>query len=310
MLFEGYDDPLIKVASEVLGTYPFTKFGYFYGRNGTSMEQYNIYTGSQGNSDKFTVIEKYRNKTKMEVWDGDECNAVRGTDGSSYPPFLDKSRSLQLFAADMCRVMDLVYKETGEFYGHPTYEFELSPDTFDNGATNPKNKCFCSGGHCLKPGAFNLSQCTFGAPLALSYPHYYNADPSYLENIEGLHPNPQQHASYFFLEPLVSFPMNVSAKFQLNAMLERIPHFSFFDHLPDMLFPLVWFEEKGQMTEKIVGEFESQLYKPFFYVRIGVYCLIGVGATLGISAVLLFVVARKQRSDSHEFNHSNSHPNC
>lgn len=31
MLFEGYDDPLIKVAHEILGVYPFTKFGYLVG---------------------------------------------------------------------------------------------------------------------------------------------------------------------------------------------------------------------------------------------------------------------------------------
>lgn len=308
MLFEGYDDPLIKLAADVLGTTPYDRFGYFYGRNATPQEEYNIFTGAQGNSAKFTIIEKYRNKTSMDVWGNRECNRVRGTDGSSYPPFLDKAKPLELFAADMCRIMKLEFKEMAEMYGVPAYEYQLSPDTFDNGIRNPENKCYCPDGHCLKYGAFNLSRCAFGAPLALSFPHYYDADPSYLARIDGLSPNRRQHASTFFLEPMISFPMNVSAKFQLNAMLQRIPRFSFFDEMPDMLFPLVWFEERGQMTEEIVGQFENMLYKPFSYARIFAYFLVGVGTVLGLAALTYFVVARKQRSQSHSLQPRNQ--NC
>ncbi|GAB6025711.1 scavenger receptor class B, member [Chamberlinius hualienensis] len=305
VLFEGYDDPIITIAKQILGRFPFDKFGYFYGRNGSTTEEYNIYTGNGGNMHRFTIIEKYRNKTKLDTWDGEECNEVRGTDGSTHPPFLDQSRKLEIFTGDFCRVMEIGFKEVTNYHGLPAYTFELKRENFDNGTKIAKNKCYCLDGYCLKSGAINMSRCLMGgAPLALSMPHFYTADPEYLDSIQGLNPNPALHSSYFVLEPVSAFPLKTSAKFQLNVMIERIPNFSFFDKLPNMMFPLLWFEEKSEMTEELVHLYDNQLYQPLYYAHVSAYSLIGVGATFGVAAVLYFAIARKQKMDSHQLNNN------
>ena len=52
---------------------------------------------------------------------------------------------------------------------------------------NEENSCYCVDGFaCLKSGVLNMGPCKrtpdrpLGAPLALSYPHFYEADPHYL----------------------------------------------------------------------------------------------------------------------------------
>lgn len=41
-----------------------------------------------------------------------------------------------------------------------------------------------------------------GAPVVLSFPHFYFADPSYLNAVEGLHPNSSIHSFHIDVEPV------------------------------------------------------------------------------------------------------------
>ena len=91
-----------------------------------------------------------------------------------------------------------------------------------------------------------------GAPLALSYPHFYmvglqsracksrplskyppldssfssfkcigQADPWYLNSVEGLKPEKEKHEFYVDIAPKFGFPLAIRPKFQLNAIIER-----------------------------------------------------------------------------------------
>jgi hypothetical protein len=55
---------------------------------------------------------------------------------------------------------------------------------------NEENRCYClkeEGFKCLKSGVLNMAPCKRtpdmpeGAPLAVSYPHFYQAHPDYLQ---------------------------------------------------------------------------------------------------------------------------------
>lgn len=93
------------------------------------------------------------------------------------------------------------YKRTVTIQGIEGYRYEPGPELFDNGTYNPENKCFCSG-DCVPAGALNVSACRFGAPGFTSYPHFYEADPSYRDSIEGMKPDPKKHEVYIVLEPV------------------------------------------------------------------------------------------------------------
>lgn len=62
----------------------------------------------------------------------------------------------------------------------------------------------------------------FGAPAFISYPHFYLADSSYREGIEGMHPNKTLHQFSISLEPHTGIPLQVNAEMQINIYIEPI----------------------------------------------------------------------------------------
>ena len=62
-----------------------------------------------------------------------------------------------------------------------------------------------------------------GAPIALSFPHFYQADPSYVEAVVGLKPNKSLHQFYMDVEPTLGFPLAIRPRFQLNVVIRNDP---------------------------------------------------------------------------------------
>lgn len=125
--------------------------------------------------------------------------------------------------------------------GLPVYKYIFKNDTLDNGANNPENKCFCRKNKCLKSGLIDVTDCYYGKtiniikyllkillhlpiqvmritdiisvknvciflilgfPIVLSYPHFYLADQSLIDAVEGLHPDQNIHETYFLINPV------------------------------------------------------------------------------------------------------------
>lgn len=62
-----------------------------------------------------------------------------------------------------------------------------------------------STGKCLPEGLADVTDCYYGFPIALSYPHFLDANPKLLEEVTGgITPNRSLHESYFYINP-VSF---------------------------------------------------------------------------------------------------------
>lgn len=111
--------------------------------------------------------------------------------------------SILLIYDSFIRFVVFKYKRTVSIQGIEGHRYEPDPETFDNGTSNPENRCFCSG-ECVPSGALNVSLCRLKAPAFASYPHFYQADSSYRDTIEGMKPDPEKHNIYLVLEP-VSF---------------------------------------------------------------------------------------------------------
>lgn len=48
------------------------------------------------------------------------------------------------------------------------------------------------------------------APVYLSYPHFLNGDPSLVDAVEGLKPDPEVHSTFFKIQPKLG--VTLSAK--------------------------------------------------------------------------------------------------
>ena len=100
----------------------------------------------------------------------------------------------------------------------------------DPSKKNPDNACYCmkdEGFSCFKSGVLNLAPCKrtqhlpLGPPIALSYPHFYQADPSYLAAVEGLTPDKERHQIYVDVQPELGLPLAISKRFQLNTIIRK-----------------------------------------------------------------------------------------
>lgn len=231
-LYDGYNDSVltyVKSLDSPLFDIPFNKFGWFVDRNNSWDYDgvFNINTGEKDMSQMGMLREwNYEHKTPFY---SDGCSAINGTTGELWPPKLNASGDLTLFVSDICRSVSLApTDETVERHGVTGSKWIGDYRVFDNGVRYEPNQCFCTADHTecpdLRPGVYNVSDCRFGAPVFISYPHFYLADPSYAEAIDGLNPSKEKHEFSMVLEPNTGIPVEVTARMQLNILLQPVPN--------------------------------------------------------------------------------------
>lgn len=150
------------------------------------------------------TIQKFNRLDRNQHYSG-ECSKLRGSTGELFPPQQARD-SISLFTPDMCRSIPFDYERDVEVHGITGYRFSGGARAVDNGTAYPENKCYSNGDPDgqIPSGVMNISACRYGSPVFMSFPHYFAADPFFLNEVEGLKPNKEKHESYITLEP-VSF---------------------------------------------------------------------------------------------------------
>ncbi|ALC38826.1 santa-maria [Drosophila busckii] len=260
ILFTGYSDAMIDMAiampSGMFGdeiNVPFDKFGWFYTRNGSAdlTGVFNVFTGADEIS-KLGQMHSWNYKTHTGFFESD-CGLVGGSAGEFQPPQAQPGGSVSLFTADLCRSLPLDYVETVQIEGLKGYKFAGGPRSVDNGTLFPENLCYC-GGECSPSGIMNISACRFDSPVFMSYPHFYQADQFYVDQVEGLQPDQQAHEFYMIVAPDTGIPLEVAARFQVNMLVEPIDGISLYTDIPRIFFPLIWFEQKVRITPELADQ--------------------------------------------------------
>jgi hypothetical protein len=207
VLFDGYDDPLLKIvqtAPSLFGTEVHgDKVAWFFNRNGSYHFDgvLNTETGVE-DMKMLGIVRNWNYKEKTDFFEG-ECSKVTGSVGDIFPPVEAKGDKLEMFIPDFCKSLKLDYSEEEDILGIPAYRYEASHTLLDNGTVEPKNHCNC-GGECLPSGVFNISACRYGIPAFISYPHFYKGDPYYLRQVKGLDPASNRHRFDITIEPVSS----------------------------------------------------------------------------------------------------------
>jgi hypothetical protein len=210
VLFEGYSDGLLNLGN-IFETrkVQFDTVGFFVKRNGSDElgGSYEVHTGV-GDMTQFDQVLKFNDLTEFPFNEG-ECKKLKGSAGEFFPPQYPTDQPLYLFTPDMCRSLPYDYEKDIIHRGIQGNRFAAGHRAIDNGALYPENLCYSQG---MPSGVMNISVCNFDQPMFISYPHFYLADPSYVNAIEGLSPNMEKHQSYITLEPKTGITLEVSDK--------------------------------------------------------------------------------------------------
>lgn len=255
ILFSGFHDPVFDRLEEILKVIPqikkmlppgsvMDKFAFFYDRNGTDYVDgvWNMFTGVNNDGARMGQVHSWNYSTQT-VYPG-RCGHIRGGAGEFFPPSETKT-SVSVFSNDLCRTLDFQYSREMSVNGIKSYEYVVDHSLFANSTDNPSNKCFEDGNE-LPSGVFNSSLCRFGAPVFISQPHFFQADPSYLVEIEeGMRPTEAKHGSYIRLEPVAGVPTDVGIRFQVNMYLAPVKGISMLEGVREMMFPVMWQESEA-----------------------------------------------------------------
>ncbi|XP_049883784.1 scavenger receptor class B member 1 [Pectinophora gossypiella] len=243
----GYNDPLVTLAHYFYpkGKRPNSQMGLLLARNGTLDEVSTIYTG-QNSMDRFGYIDKINGLDHLPHWKDRPCNNIRASEGSFFPPRSVTGEDIvHIYDKDLCRVMPLQYRHDVYKDGIQTGMYTPPASTFECADVNADNKCYCQGEKCPPRGLQNISPCQYNAPVYLSFPHFYDADPTLLTHFDGLNPNKQKHETYFMIQPKLGVPLEGFVRVQLNLKVDRAPNIPInnIHRFPDIIFPVMWLEE-------------------------------------------------------------------
>ncbi|XP_021917908.1 scavenger receptor class B member 1-like [Zootermopsis nevadensis] len=264
-------------------------------KNGILRNRVTMYTGKE-DVQMLGVISRFNGEERLHHWSGKDCNRIDGTDGSLFPPNLVKRNStIHVFSGEICRRFPLEYSEDIIAHGRfPALRFRAPRDVFANPDVNPENACYCHPDTetCPPSGIFNASPCAFGAPVMISFPHFYLGDPSLLQTVEGLKPDPQKHYGYLDLHEELGVPLDGKSRFQLNMMVRSSSTLRQLANFKDgSILPIAWFDVG---IEGLPEEIMDLLYHVTFttrHIQLAVQYVL-----LVMSIVLIYVLARSIRS--------------
>nr|XP_030141254.3 scavenger receptor class B member 1 isoform X1 [Taeniopygia guttata]XP_041575336.1 scavenger receptor class B member 1 isoform X1 [Taeniopygia guttata] len=296
-LMWGYDDPLVDAINLIFpGMLPFKgKFGLFMDFNNSNSGLFTVNTGMK-NISQVHMVDSWNGLKMVNYWRSNQCNMINGTAGEMWPPFLSPT-FLDFYSPDACRSLRLVYEQSGEFKGVPTYRFVAPKTLFANGTDYPPNEGFCP---CMQSGILNVSTCRLNAPMFISHPHFYNADPSLVNAVEGLRPNKDQHGLFLDLHPMTGIPMNCSIKLQLNLYIKRVSGITQTGKIKPVVLPLLWFAESGSIEGSVLKQFYTNLVLLPSVLEYLQYTLLGLSAPLIISAAVLMAMRKGSVTESSD----------
>lgn len=218
-----------------------------------------MHTG-EGDISQFGEVKEWNYSPDLPYYTG-SCQEVRGSGGEFYPPEQDQENPITIFNGELCRPLDMYFTEEVNEQGMTLNKYAATPRSFDNGSLYPESRCFSSG-DVVPSGVMNISACRMGAPVFVSFPHFYAADPYFLQFVDGLSPQREKHEFSIAMEPFTAVPITVAARLQVNLLLQPIEYIALFEDVPYMFFPVIWFEQKVTVPDDVSSLIKMAVLAP------------------------------------------------
>ena len=248
----------------------------------------------------------WNGRPDVGLWNSSWANMLNGSDGMQFPPCTRKGDTLFAFYVQLCRSMRLVYDSEYSVYGVHTMRFTHPADLWQNTSVNPANEGFCPNG-CFPSGILDASVCkntpvTVPAIVA-SEPHFYQGDPMLVNNIGGLQPNKEEHATFFDIEPHFGLPLHLSLRLQLNVNIKPTKHILQMANVKEVILPLMYFNNSVTVDSSTVNTMKDVLIpmKVVPWLSVAFMCI----GTIELVIALCWVLLRKGK-DGKEMSNINS----
>ncbi|XP_049907418.1 lysosome membrane protein 2a isoform X2 [Epinephelus moara] len=290
----GFKDPLLtKVHSMKPEVDEY--FGLMWKKNGTHEGEFVFHTGEENYLD-YGKIDTWNGLSKMSWWSSNQSNMINGTDGAVFHPLINRNELLYIFAADLCRSIHLAYVEDVEVKGIQAYRFAPPNDVLMSPKDNPTNAGFCvPAGDCLGTGVLKVSVCREGAPIVVSFPHFYQADPKYINAVDGLSPNKEEHETYLDLQPTTGVPIRACKRAQLNIILKRVQGFPKTRFINETIFPIMFVNETATIDDESASQMRTLLLIVTLVSNFPLL-IVGMGIILLLVLVVLFCRNRQKKT--------------
>lgn len=265
-------------------------FGLFYGKNGTNDGDYVFLTG-EDNYLNFSKIVEWKGKTSLDWWTTDTCNMINGTDGDSFHPLLNNDEVLYVFPSDFCRSLYITFSGFENVEGLPAFRYTVPAEIL---ADTPENAGFCiPEGNCVGSGVLNVSICKNGAPIFMSFPHFYQADEKFVSAIKGMRPNKEEHETFVDINPLTGVILRGAKRFQINIYVKKVDDFAETGNIRTMIFPMMYLNESVVIDKETASQLKSIVNTTLIVTNIP-YIVMALGVLFGL--VFTWLACRGQGS--------------
>ncbi|XP_073661466.1 lysosome membrane protein 2 isoform X2 [Tursiops truncatus] len=259
-------------------------------KNGTNDGDYVFLTG-EDNYLNFSKIVEWNGKTSLDWWTADECNMINGTDGDSFHPLITKDEILYVFPSDFCRSVYVTFSDFESVQGLPALRFKVPAEILANTSDNAG---FCiPKGNCLGSGVLNVSVCKNGAPIIMSFPHFYQADEKFVSAIEGMHPNKDYHETFVDINPLTGIILRAAKRFQINVYVKKLDDFIETGNIRTLVFPVMYINESVLIDKETASRLKSVINTTQIITNIP-YIIMALGVFFGL--IFTWLACRGQGS--------------
>lgn len=165
------------------------------------------------------------------------CDEIRGSDGMHFGTKIFHKNTIEIFNSRTCRALRFKRDPNPSNVSDiQTIRYDLDVHQIDMRIKN--NRCFCLQNSLSKcDGWQDLSPCSSGIPLAISWPHFLNF-PNRAKQLIGLQPDRERHSSYLNIEPNTGLTLEAKVSIQLGIKIDStMPGLS---SVPFMVFPIFW----------------------------------------------------------------------
>lgn len=137
--------------------------------------------------------------------------------------------------------------------------------------------------------------------MLLSWPHFYNGDPSLVQNIEGLNPDKDKHEFQIDILPQLGVGLRAAIRLQINIFLE-VEGVSKLANASDAFVPIIWFEDGIEEIddEETISLLKSAVLQPALIQSILYPILFAVGILVILINISL-LIRRHFDDDSKKF---------